>query len=431
MPDEQTTATETSVTTQTDGTGGNGAGASDGGASTATTLTDEEILGISSLEELPADLGKEEEGKPAEELPVGASPPDWLKALYNDPKFGKQAQSLWDRTSAFQQLFQTVQEAKQLKEAIDQVGGVDSLQELVSKAQSVDETDTKFFSGDKTQQAEVVSEMFEEDRDAFESGLVVSLDIIRQRDPERYGRLTSDILTSVLKPERFDEHIEALRESLQSEDPKVLKQLVSTLVGWADSKGLSQKQKPTTLDPRSQQVDKRAKQLEEREQGFRAQQYETMRQSVDSAVRADLTTQITAGLEQILPKVRSAIRERIGKDILGEIDKALRADAGLTQRVLQIIRPTQNQFNFDKATQDRVVNLLSTRAKQLVAQTTRKVVSEWTKDVIARNQATNEKVANVAKRVDITGGAPPGGGAKPKLTRDKAKGMSDEEILNY
>src|SRR5437899_7349009 len=127
MPDEQTTATETSVTTQIDGTGGNGAGASDGGASTATTLTDEEILGISSLEELPADLGKEEEGKPAEELPVGASPPDWLKALYNDPKFGKQAQSLWDRTSAFQQLFQTVQEAKQLKEAIDQVGGVDSL----------------------------------------------------------------------------------------------------------------------------------------------------------------------------------------------------------------------------------------------------------------------------------------------------------------
>lgn len=397
----------------------------------AEQLTDEQLLGIDT-DSLPAETETIEQ--PAtEQAPVegefGVAPPAWLKQMYGNPEYGKQAQALWDQTAAYRQLYPTVAEARIAKEAVEGIGGVDAIQELVQKGQSVDQTDAAFFSGDPQQQSAVIAEMFEEDRDAFTSGVSVSLEVIRQRDPERYGQMTTEILGSMLKPERFDEHIEAFREN--ANNPEALTQLVNRLVQWADSKGLSQKQKDTRLDPRQQQVAKDKEQLNQERQSFQQERYKTFSESVDSGVRTDVQKEIGTVLTSILPKTSEGTRSRIAKDILTEIDSTLKQDRNLTNRVAQLLQPTRGQFDFSKATQDKVQQLLMNRAKQLVNGTTKKIVSDWTKDVLARNRETSQKTGLQQTRVDITGGAPPGSGRKAPLTKEKAATMTDAEILNY
>lgn len=392
-------------------------------------LTDEQILGIDS-ENMPPDLETPPPVEQPAEAEFGVAPPAWLKQMYSNPEYGKQAQALWDQTAAYRQIYPTVAEARSYKEAVEGLGGVEAIPDLVQKGQSVDQTDAAFFSGDPQQQGTVLSEMFEEDRDAFSSGVQVSLEVIKQRDPERYGQMATEILGSMLKPERFDEHIEALRESLQN--PEALTALVDRLVKWADSKGLSQRQKDMRLDPRQQQVAKEKERLDQERQSFQQERYQTFSESVDKTVRTTIQGEIGSTLQSILPKTTEGTRARIAKDILTEIDSTLRQDRALTNRVAQLIQPIRGQFDFSRQAQEKVQQLLLARAKQLVTGTTKKIVSDWTKDVLARNQQVNQKVGLQQTRVDITGGAPLGAGRRAPLTKEmvKEKGLSDMDILN-
>lgn len=428
MPEQEladATAVATSDGVQPDATG---EAPLDAGADIGIDASDAQALTQQDADQQPAPEGQEVTGEP-----FSASPPDWFKALYADPQHGKDAQRLWDRMVSAQQmreLYPTLADARAAKEAIESIGGKEAIQELVNKAQSVDDTDAAFFSGDKQRQAGVISEMFSEDPEAFTSGVLVSLDVIQRVDPERYKSLAGQVLGSVLKPERFDEHVEALREAAASGDQQQVAKLVQALVNWADAKGLSQ-QSVNRLDPRRSEIEQQKSQLQEREQQFRAEQYGQAREYVDSDVRARLNQDITSELSKLLPRTREAVRERIARDISNDISNALAADKNLLNRSVQLFHPSATQYRFDRGTQQQVASLIYNRARQLVTAATKKVVSDWTREVVSQNQQVLKKTEQAARRADITGGAPPGASGKPPLTEEMAKKMSSEEILTY
>jgi len=395
-------------------------------------------FGINSEDVSALETGAPEQTEMPETVPeiegeVGPSPPDWFKALYADPQHGKEAQKLWDRMVAgqnYRTLYPTLADARAAKEALETVGGPEAIQELMQKAQSVDDTDAAFFSGDKQQQAGVISDMFSEDPEAFTSGVLVSLDVISRLDPDRYKGLAGQVLSSVLKPERFDEHVEALREAITSGDQGQVQKLVQALVNWADSKGLSQ-QSTAKLDPRQSQIEQQSTQLKQQQEQFRADQYRQASESVQADIRTRLESSISEQLGKILPKTREGVRARIARDVFSDIENTIKSDTVLQNNVIRIFHPSASQYNFGKDAQTRVANLYHNKAQQLITSATKKVVSEWTKEVVSQSQQTLRKTQQAASRADITGGAPPGGSSKPALTEEMAKNMSPEDILFY
>lgn len=89
-------------------------------------------------------------------------------------------------------------------------------------------------------------------------------------------------------------------------------------------------------------------------------------------------------------------------------------------------------WNFDGATRQQVVSLITSRARAAMPEVARRVIAEWTSSVLASDRARAARVDAAAARRDVTGGSLPATiPASALLPRkiDYSK-MTDEQILD-
>src|ERR1700738_4399171 len=153
------------------------------GAGTGAFLTDEEILGMEpvgqTLLSVPEGASKAAEtgAKPADVADQNATQqngqarvpvlpmPEWMVAAAGDPKYGVEAQQLWQEHQAFRASFSSPDEARAIKELFP--GGAQEAQTLRQAAQAVDQLDAAIYSGDARAQSEVVTELARANPAAF------------------------------------------------------------------------------------------------------------------------------------------------------------------------------------------------------------------------------------------------------------------------
>jgi hypothetical protein len=132
--------------------------------------------------------------------------------------------------------------------------------------------------------------------------------------------------------------------------------------------------------------------------------------------------------ELVPEELSEAARNRVVGEIYREIDANLRSNGQLAAQIRQSFR----QGSGDPAHQQAVVNLVSGRARHLLPQVAKKVVSEWTSSVVASSRHKAARQHAAAARVDITGGGAPGTiPRQPHSPRDlDYRRLSDMDILN-
>ena len=138
---------------------------------------------------------------------------------------------------------------------------------------------------------------------------------------------------------------------------------------------------------------------------------------------------IQAQVKQLLPdSVPTGTRNRIIGEVYRELDATLRANRQLGKQLREAFQAGAG----DAAHQRAIVTLVAGRAKQALPAVAKRVIGEWTQNIVAANHERLSRHEAASKRVDIAGaGASDGVNRKPMSARDvNYKRLSDSDILN-
>jgi hypothetical protein len=161
---------------------------------------------------------------------------------------------------------------------------------------------------------------------------------------------------------------------------------------------------------------------------FPAESYRAFEASTNEDVGRRMHEAIDRTLASTLPQgIAEGARRRIGEDIFREVHASLAGDRELSQRVGETLR----DWRFDASSREQVVALLTGRARAVLPEVARRVVSEWTSSVLASDRARVARIDAAATRRDITGGRLPEPVSSSTLRPREVdyRRLSDEQIL--
>jgi hypothetical protein len=337
-----------------------------------------------------------------------AAMPEWMRAAAADPRHSAEAAALWREHQEFRAAFASPEEARAVKELLP--GGVRDVLSLREATQSVDRIDAALFSGDARAQAEVVAELARANPAAFRSlfaeaakvvaGLGTRGNEVGGREARNFDGSASRELTA--GPTLRSGSGQALREDRE---------------GWGarnSEAGITNHQSPVTSH---------------QSPNFDPAAYAEFERATNDAVARDVRGSIHDTLARVMPEgVAEGAARRIGEDIFNEVHRALAADRTLSEQVASVLRDRR----FGGPEQQRVASLLAGRARQLVPSVARRVIGEWTSTVLNTARSKAARQAAAASRVDIVA---PGGSLDSMPLRQMSPrevnyaSMSDEEIL--
>lgn len=389
---------------------------SDGGAE----LSDDQLLGITpeggepTVEPSPAagaEPGREAEAAQAgeegaapkvepqpEEQPQGEiEPPEDIKALFKLENVGPKVRDLFFRQAAYQEVFPTVQEARQYREILPTL---EAAQAAVSDQQDLEKWDDAYYSPDK---GTLVNSLWKEDPEQF-SGLVKALPgLYYNLDPQGYQRHLAD---PVVRDLLGNAYARAVAEG--GERGENLKNAVDVIALRLFQKPWEQVEAGERLgSPQADYLQQREAELNQRQQGLEQQQLQGFYDSVNEVSISQVVDAIKATVEKATQgtNVTEGAKAKIVGEIYNQVDQSLKGNRELKAQLRREFRYGDK----DDTHRGRIVQLLVGRAKQLIRPTAQKVLAGWTKDILNLNQQRLSKQQTAGARRDITGGGAPAG----------------------
>lgn len=430
--------------------------------SSGASQTDDEILGLvetgSEASEAPAqeqqEVPEEQEVEPSAEeeieLPV-ESAPEWLKPLLNneDQKVAAEAKSMWNRFQGYSG-FGPVSELRKLKETVDSAGGVDALREMQQESLRTLEADDAYYSADPERQTEYFGRLYQDDPQAFLSGMEVQIGLVKSADPANYDQFLGQAISEKFAElagvndrtgeSKFQMHLEAIEDAAYRKDEQALAELGLQLGRWfienSSKLGMSRQRQEARLDPGKMALDREREKFSTQQEGFYRERYDAfltdLAGKIDTQIRSQAEAHAARALANV--KISEGAKKRIIQDIYDATGKAVGDDANHRNQVTRVINPSGkqdlSQFRTDAKTTQQVVNLAIQRAKQAMPGIAKRIITEWTNDIIAGNRAAIAKAKAAGARPDIASGVPKGYAGKKPITREEARTMDELDIIN-
>lgn len=359
-------------------------------------VSDEEKEGAGEEEEADPDLaakpdGEAEEEAEGEETFAEGEVPEDIKVLFKEEGVGPKVRDLYFRDQAFREVFPTVAEAREVKELLP--NGVESAREMLDVASRIEPFEEAFFKA--VESGEGATEFWQ---------------AVYNEDQQAYHNLHTRAAENVLH--HFHD------QAGKSQD----KNLIAAVdVLW---RRLNGKQYTGRTAP---QDDLRESNLVEREQALASKELNGFKQaaleSTDSQVRKIITTHVDNVLkDRPIPKGAKA-------RIIDDIDQEIRIKVSENPTLkVQLNRAFRNGDRGHKHLES-IVSIVVNRAKNLLGETSRSVIKEWTGSYLAQSKQKQER--QQISHADVGSGGPPGqpSGALPKPEKVDYSNVSDEELL--
>ena len=407
---------------------------SDVAAAVAEPAEAEAPAGKTAEEGAPAEGA---DGKPAAELSdavVGAIPKE-LNALFKDPQVGPKLQtvrpmiqSAFDQLARIREVFPTVRSVHEFASAFP--GGIEEAKAAAEKAQLLDAGADEFKGGPEAQLS-LANEWHEDDPEAFQSMFLQSAKVLSERDPEAYSRITDSVFHERMSKLGFDEQIEGFRHALAKGDTDRLKGLVQWMVNEADKVGIKYAKAAGQPDPTITAAQREREAATAEKDTARKERVDLFQTNVDTEVRSTMVKSISQITSPLLKDsaFSDSGKQKISSEISTVIEQALLGDRNL-QRQLNQIAAEGFRTNKVKEAQRQVADLIASRGKKLVPETSKKVIEEWTARLVSSNKDANTRKTAAGNRTDVgAGGAAPAVRTR-KLTPQDAAGMTDDQIMD-
>ena len=368
------------------------------GASATTTLTDEQILG---LEPGPASDGPAVAQGAAPAL-AGAGPEDFLSDSQPETASGlppPQTGGGAPRATS-QDATPGAAEPEWLKALDAQPQAAAEARRWREAAREVASLDADYFSAEPGARAGLAARLHDSDPAAFRAMLADAARLLAERDPQGLAELARQL--GAAEPAAASGAAKSVAQAARSA------QSAPVVAQGAPAE-------PEALRPSDGAA-------------FPADAYRQFASATNEAVEQQMRESIDRTLGAALPDgIASGARRRIGDDIFREVHTALSADRELSLKISELVRGWQ----FDAGTRQQISALLAGRARAVLPEVARRVVSEWTSAVLASDRAKNARIESAASRRDITGGRLPEPVASSALLPrrvDYAR-TSDEQIM--
>ena len=324
--------------------------------------------------------------KPDEATPDQGLPETLQKTIAANPEVKAELLRLWEENQAFQQIFPTPAEARAVKELFP--GGAEQAKAALSKAMEMERSDAMFASRDPRLQRELASSMLEFDPEAFGAMLQAGAEVVREKNPELYHAFVSGLMSPVASTASAEPRLSMpLRESphdkwLRRELDNLSQQQAASFVSSINQSAMPQ---------------------------------------IDTEIRK-LIEPVTKGLPEY---AREGAMQSLIQQIHGGIVQRLKSDQHYHAQLALMSQNfgAQNHDVASKAVVSRALLHLKPVAKQ--------VFQAWTPRQIEQGRQTAEKAESAARRTDIGGGGLTYGRPHSKLTKDEARELSDEQLIDW
>ncbi len=306
-------------------------------------------------------------------------------------------------------------------------GGAVDAKTVLSKAREMEQSDQLFFSRDPYAQRELATNMLAMDPQAFGAMLKVSADLVRERQPELFQAFSSGLATQALAGEGFHEHLGMIAQALENNDLHSLQQLASQLVQWASGSGGFTGQRPPLAEAKTQ----REQMLERELNSLTLQQSATFSDSINRTVIPQIDAQIHKLIEPVakgLPVyAREGAIQSLADQIHAGIQQRLKSDNYYHNQVI----PLHTSMNYGAQNREVASKIIASRALLHLKPVAKQVLQTWTPRQIDQAKYAAEKAESAARRTDISGGGLTHGRPHAKITKDEARDMSDEQLIDW
>jgi hypothetical protein len=328
---------------------------------------------------------EENEARADEEAVIGQPMPESLKkAMEAAPEIKTELQRLWDEHQAFREVFPTVGEARAVKELFPE--GAEQAKLALSKAMELEQSDALFASRDPQSQRELASKMLEFDPQAFGAMLLVSAELVRERNPELY------------------------------------RGIVGSLNGHGTT--TTAKGRPTATNAREEQLENEFNSITEQQGAAFAV---SVNQSAMPQIDAEIRKLIEPAAKGLNANAREGALESLARQIHDGIEQRLRSDLHYHGQLAAI----QAGLRFGVKNHNAVSKAIVSRALYHLKPVAKQVLQSWAPRHIEQGKQTAEKAEKAARRTDIGGGGLTHGRPSARLTRDEAREMTDSQLMDW
>ncbi len=304
--------------------------------------------------------------------------PEWLRTLIVEHPRGSELAAIVAAERNFRKLFPTRESAEFARE----------------QAEHLVELDQLFYSQNPKDAAEFVARLQREDGQSF----------------DRINHAWADQFLEELWRRAHNGNDQELAKAIE---------IISDRVGHSSkSSALSSTDNPAVRG----NLRRREEELERREQDFRREEFIRFFRACDlaceSAIRERIEELVGAG------HFSSKQKQAVVREIYEGLREALSADTLFMGRMATAVRTG----NRDAAHQEQAAKLFVGRARQALPEIARRILSEWTQQVMSDEETREARRRTAAARPEVSGG-----GESPKgrtLPRVNYRKMTDMDILN-
>lgn len=421
-------------------------------------LTDDQILGIgdaSAAESSRAEAPGSQDGDGADQTasPDGADENSDFRANENSPndpfaqnpakpitpemreffKTHPEVRDAWYRAQEFSKLFPDFKTAELVASQIAQYENANELADDLKGVADLKAIDRMFYSGDPTQHAQIVENLFRDNPDAF----AMLLDSL----PDTLARMAADgsrpdlaqrarQLSSETGARNFERMLDSSYRKAKAEGNGALAQKIeevaTALLGrspWGQE----------SVEAKMAQLRQVEQQLAERQRQTQAEAVERWVGEANEQVVRDFTGAVEQSVEQLVGNAYSGEAKRL---LIGEIyrrvNDSLEKNSDLVGHVQALLRGGAG----DPKVQRQVVRLVSTQAKRMIPGVAEKVIGAFGQASLAATEQRQRRNAAAAGRVDVTGASAidARGGKTPTASELRRTGkygrLSDDDILD-
>ncbi len=390
--------------------------------------SDDELLGIGSEEEQPAEAASEAttreaaEAKPVdsttpqpddvpEDQPLEALESAELKRLLDkEPAIRK----FYFSERAYRELFPTVNEAREMRSMFPTV---EDAQGVLAQAQTLLQAERTI----QERPADFVKGFAQNDPTAFERFAQSLPEAIYESDPQLYR-------TAIAEPAVFGVLARMADGAVRNQD----EELHAAIGVLRDRLNLPSTQGPApTEDPRIAELEQLKREAAEREEKSRQETSRNFESSITRTVFEGIDGRIANELKRLNPAMSPAALELVHGQIRDAVVDKLTANQWLSSQAQQLGR----SGDFGPAHLQQVVGLLAKHADPLIAPAVSNVMRRWTEDILRVNAQQLSETKRIAGKREVGSGneAPRDGNGRFKKVKagDPAYNkMTPDQILD-
>src|SRR5262249_41032803 len=123
----------------------------------------------------------------------------WVEEVFRAyPQFAKQLKAFHEEYKFFDEIFGSVANARLTKQALDQVGGIETIKQLKTVNEGISAVDKVYYGSDSAAKEAYLAGIQRQNSQAFSSAVFTGLNILKQSNPQYYEYLTAPYIAASL-----------------------------------------------------------------------------------------------------------------------------------------------------------------------------------------------------------------------------------------